>query len=191
MKSFTLDMNCLIAIENDEPEKAHVLALIEAADARRIGLSMVASGASERQPGGGYLNNIADFKERMRSLGFASVDLLKPIGRYDVGFWDHAISGSEEAIAREKEIFEALFPQHSASWAEYAATHGADVNDLSSPQGRKWKNMLCDAQAFWGREYYGKDHFVTSDDNFRKKLVVTGKVPADTILTPIEAIARI
>jgi hypothetical protein len=51
--------------------------------------------------------------------------------------------------------------------------------------------MLCDAQAFWGHEYYGTDHFVTSDDNFRKKLAVTGKVPADTILTLMEARARI
>jgi hypothetical protein len=191
MKSFTLDMNCLIAIENDEPEKAHVLVLIEAADAGRISLAMVASGASERQVGGGYSTNIADFRERMQSLGFASVELLKPIARSDVSFWDHAIYGSEEAIAREKEIFEALFPQHSASWAEYAATHGADVNDLSSMQGGKWRNMLCDAQAFWGHEYYRKDHFVTNDSNFRKKLVITGKVTADTILTPLEARAKI
>jgi hypothetical protein len=152
---------------------------------------MVASGASERQPGDVSLNNIADFKERMRSLGFASVGLLKPTGRYDISFWDHATYASEEAVAKEKEIFEALFPQHSASWAEYATTHGADVDNLSSPHGRKWKNMLCDAQAFWGHEYYGTDHFVTSDDNFRKKLAVTGKVPADTILTLMEARARI
>ncbi|ULK98753.1 hypothetical protein [Bradyrhizobium sp. I71] len=191
MKSFTLDMNCLIAIENDEPAKVHVLALIEAADAKKIALSMVASGASERQPGGVYLNNIADFKERMRSLGFGSVDLLKPIGRQDISFWDHAIYGSEEAAAREKQIFEALFPRHSASWSEYAAAHGADVDNLSSTQGRKWKNMLGDAQAFWGHEYYGADHFVTSDDNFRRKLVLTCKVPADTILTPMEARAKI
>lgn len=96
MKSFTLDMNCLIAIENDEPAKVHVLALIEAADAKKIALSMVASGASERQPGGVYLNNIADFKERMRSLGFGSVDLLKPIGRQDISF------GTTRSMGRRK-----------------------------------------------------------------------------------------
>ncbi|MBZ9604261.1 hypothetical protein [Phyllobacterium chamaecytisi] len=191
MTSFTLDMNCLIAIENDEPEKADVLALIEQANAGNIDLAMVASGASERQPGGGYLHTISDFEARMTALGFQSIELLKPIGKLDISFWGHAIYPSDEMLARETSIFEALFPQHSASWPQYAAANGADANDLSSVAGRRWKNMLCDAQAFWAHLYYVRDHFVTSDDNFRRKLVLIGMIPADSILTPRQAVGKI
>lgn len=50
--------------------------------------------------------------------------------------------------------------------------------------------MRFDAQAFCAHEH-GRDHFVTIDDNFRRKLVLTGIVPADVIVAPKQAIAKI
>jgi hypothetical protein len=189
--TFTIDMNCLIAIEKKEDAATDLLALVAAASAGTIGLAMVASAASERQRGGGFLGSIDAFRSRMDSLGFGPIELLKPIGKHDFSFYGHTIFPDEAGIARENEIFEALFPAHSASWEEYAAAHGVDVNDPSSKALGDWRNMLCDVQAFWGHEHYGRDHFVTTDKNFHRKLVLTKMIPDGVILSPADAVARL
>jgi hypothetical protein len=188
MKSFTLDTNCLIDLEDDNrPAKEHVLALIAAADAGKIRLSMVESAASERQLGGGYLNTIEEFNERVHQLGLGSIELLKPILKCNFSFWNNAIWGSEEMSARQNELFRQLFPEHSPVWSEYAASQGVQVEDHSSRAYINWRNKICDAQTFWAHEHYGRDHFVTSDGNFLAKLELKGRVPKGTILTPKEA----
>jgi hypothetical protein len=60
--TFTLDTNCLIDVAENRPARDSVLRLIAAADRGTADVAMVASSASERQPGGGYLETFTSFK---------------------------------------------------------------------------------------------------------------------------------
>lgn len=187
--SFTLDKNCLIDIEDDRPAKPHVLALIEAANDSRADVAMVASAASERQIGGGALTSIVPFRERMAALGFGAIGLLRPIGYWEISFHDWSLYG-DGIVDREREIFRALFPGREPKWADFAAAAGVGADSRDAPYWR-WRNFLCDAQAYWAHEHNGRNVFVTSDANFRKRLTASAGFPAAVIATPAEAAARL
>jgi len=146
------------------------------------------SSASERQQGCTFLASIAIFDERRNALGFTGLPLLPSNGRWDVSFFDHSVRASEEGSAREAAIYALLFPTSPVEWAEYAAAKGADVSDLTSPAGMRWRNQMLDAQALWAHDHAGRDVFVTSDQRLR---ILNGHsdFPGMTIRTPEEAIA--
>jgi hypothetical protein len=187
MASFTLDTNCLIDMAEDRPAAVHIRALLAARAKGEADLALVASSASERQQGGTYLASIAVFEERRNALGFDGLPLLPSIGRSDVSFFGHSVWGSKEGSAREAAIYSVLFPNSPVEWAEYATARGADVTDLISPAGMRWRNQMLDAQALWAHDHAGRDVFVTSDQRLR---VLNGHpdFPAMTIRAPEEAV---
>lgn len=188
MTSFTLDTNCLIDMAEDWPAAAHIRALLAAGANGEADLALVASSASERQQGGTFLASVAVFEERRNALGFNGLPLLPSIGRWDVSFFGHSVWGSEDGSAREAKIYSLLFPTSPVEWAECAAAKGADVNDLTSPAGMRWRNQMLDAQALWAHDHAGRDVFVTSDQRLRV-LNDHPDFPAMTIRTPEEAVA--
>jgi hypothetical protein len=183
--TFTLDTNCLIDVEDNRPARDSILRLIAAADRGFADVAMVASSAAERQPGGGYLKTLTAFKDRMQQLGFDSVKMLMPIARWDLSFWDYGILPSEAQMQRERLIFETLFPDTPYSWQEYAAATG--IERLDEPSAFKWRNRLCDAQAFWAHDDNQRHVFVTSDARFEKRLSTVKVFLTSTIATPVEA----
>lgn len=189
MKTFTLDTNCIIALDDEaRAERKAVMAIIEAGKEGRINVAMVASSAAEKQMTGTYLGNIGDFKNRMASLGLEHVDLLKPIATFDISFFDHSIYPSEEQSALQKRIFETLFPGTPFDWAEHAADLGQDPAEIETPAGQKWRNKFLDAQAMWGHINYGRDVFVTSDANFARRFKASEEFKHTIIATPGEAV---
>jgi hypothetical protein len=179
--------NCLIDVADSRPAGSSVMRLIEAADAGVADVAMIASSASERQPGGGFLETINDFKARMHQLGFGSVKLLEPIARWELSFWDYAIQPTDSQTNNEQLIFETLFPNIPYHWQDYAALNGIEA--LDEPQAFKWRNRLCDAQAFWGHVENRRDVFVTSHARFKRRLSPSGgPFSAHTIATPAEAV---
>ena len=103
MISLTLDTNCLVDVDENRPAATFILELVRAADQRTVSLAMVASSASEQMPGGKLLSNFADFQDRMKKLGLGSIGLLKPIGKFDVSFYDWCLAASDEMIELERE----------------------------------------------------------------------------------------
>ncbi|MDR7145559.1 hypothetical protein [Rhizobium sp. BE258] len=186
MKSFTLDTNCLIDIDEDRPAAAHIRALLEAGASGKADLALVASSASERQKGGTFLANISEFKERQNSLGFGSLPLLPSIARADMSFFDKSLYGWSEGTAREGLIFNLLFPSSSFEWADYAAAKGVDSKDHGTGAYLRWRNMILDAQALWAHDHAGRAVFVTSD--VRLKIINDHpEFPAMNVRTPEEA----
>jgi len=51
---------------------------------------------------------------------------------------------------RERLIFETLFPDTSYSCKSTRQRAGIETQLIDDPRAFKWKNRLCDAQAFWG-----------------------------------------
>jgi hypothetical protein len=187
MLTLTLDMNCLIDIDSAEPRKGtpHVRALIEKSERGVVDLAICASCASERQSDGSSLENFSQFQERLKRAGLSHLTLLKPLLRWDVSFFDYSIIAGPELSAQEDEIFRTLFPGSNPSWSETADLCGERVEDTSSAAFSKWRNKICDAQAFWSHEHNRRDVFVTSDGNFAKRF------PDRRILTPEQASAII
>jgi hypothetical protein len=185
--TFTLDTNCLIDVEDNRPARDSVLQLVDAADKGLADVAMVASSASERQPGGVYLKTFTSFRDRMHELGFGSIKMLMPIAKWDLSFWDHAIRPSEPQMQREQLIFETLFPDTPYSWQEYAAANGLEIEQINDARAFKWRNRLCDAQAFWAHDDNGRTVFVTSDGRFKKRLSRKREFLTSMIATPMEA----
>lgn len=185
---FTLDTNCLIAVEDNRPGKEAVLTLVAAARDGRADVAMVASCASERQIGGGYLTSIDSLITRLEGLGFGHLELLKPIAAYDVSFYDHGIYPSAEQQALQNEIFNALFPTTLPSWTHHATDLGINSANFDGPEGWKWRNKLLDAQALWAHLDNERDIFVTSDKNFSKRLLTHPRFGDVVIATPTEAL---
>lgn len=184
---FTLDTNCLIDVDDGRLAKGDVLAIIEAARRGEADVAMLASSASERQPGGGHLDNFGDFQKRMIDLGLSDIALLRPLGKLGVCYWGFSIYGDEKTVAREQLIFETLFPTIPYKWTDYAAANGLDQEALTSRGAWKWRNALCDAQAFWCHENDERDVFVTSDANFARRLAAASAFSTAKVNTPAEA----
>lgn len=172
--TFTLDTNCIIAVDESRPETAFVQELVQAYRTNIASVGLVAISASEWQQTGGHIENFGKFKERVTKLGLGDLAFLKPMMYWDVTFWDFSLwcDGAMEAF--ERNIHEVLFPNIPFLWADYCAANGLDSN--VAPHDKKWRNAKCDVQAFWSHAYRRRNVFVTSDRNFhaesrRSKLI--------------------
>lgn len=163
MLCFTFDTNCMYAIEEGRPEAKKLLHCVDAARLKKIDLALLAISASEKQKGGAYLTSFEAFKTRVANIGLSDFELLKPMGYYDVTYWDWAIYVDDETLNLEKEIHKILFPKQTF---EFHCPIDDPLHDL---QWRKWINRKCDTQALWCHIHYARDVFVTSDSNFFRR----------------------
>lgn len=186
----TLDHNCLIALEKDEPE-AKAIKLLIPHHKKTILLGVPAISASEWQLGDKRISTFSEFNERILVLGVRGVEILRPLGYWDVCFWDWAIWGSEEDFELEKRIHRVLFPNIPFDYPEYCESRDITPNDQE--MGRVWLNRKCDVLSMWSHIYYKGSVFVTSDRNYHKKSKKPAlvKLGAGTILTPREAVSML
>lgn len=188
---FTLDHNCLIAIEQQEqPATGCLRSLITRHDAGEAEVRLVATSASERQQGTiPYLTDFGDFQTRVARLGLGHLKLLAPVLTLDVSFLGWSVLAGDEDIALMERIHHVLFPKQSFNFQDALAAAGrtADPDAVE----RKWRNQLLDVQALWCHIHYGGDVFVTSDDNFHKqqKRQPLAALGAATILRPCDALS--
>ncbi len=168
MLKLTLDTNCIIDVDEQREGSEAVMALATAHAEGRVDLALVCSGAHERQKDGGYLQSFSLFTDRLEALGFPPLPVLPAIAYWDISFWGHGIRPDEAMKTREGLIFKAMFPNVAPDWPTYAAAKGVKQNDTSSTHFSKWKNRLCDVQAFWAHDYAKRDIFVTRDIEFQR-----------------------
>jgi hypothetical protein len=190
---FTLDHNCLIAIEKQEqPTAACLRSLIARHDAGEAEIRLVATSASERQQGTiPCLRDFGDFRARVARLGLGHLELLTPILTLDVSFLGWSILAADEDIALMEQLHRVLFPGQPFHFkdAVAAAGPGADPDIVE----RKWRNRLLDVQALWCHIHYGGDVFVTSDGRFRsqQKREPLAALGAANVLRPCHALSVI
>ena len=134
MRSFTLDTNCLIAIDEARPEAAAVRGLADAHAAGKADVAAVAISASEKQSGGGSIENFVEFRRRMEALGLAHLDGLAPMAYHDVTFMDWSLWSDNSMQELERKIHEALFPNVEFIWQDYCR-----ANNLAETCG--WRNI--------------------------------------------------
>jgi hypothetical protein len=186
---FTLDHNCIVAIDEDrQPEAGCLRALLARHDAGDIDVRLVATSASERQQNGPYLENFGQFQARLADLGLGHLELLAPIAVADVSYLDWCILAGPDDIALMKRIHSVLFAGHSFDLQEALAAAAGQADPAVTEQ--KWRNRELDVQALWCHLRYDGDIFVTSDDGFFKKLKrePLANVGATRILRPCDAV---
>jgi hypothetical protein len=187
MTSFTLDTNCIYALAKGEPDAVFVRSL---AEAHRTGTALVAISASENHPGGGTLTSFAQFQANIARLGLGHLEELKPLGCWDVTFWDWCLWANDAMTALERQIHATLFPHIEYELADYCRRLGSKPD---RPLPRGWRNAKCDVLALWSHIHHGREVFVTGDENFHaptKKPALLALGPGE-ICRPMEAVALI
>ena len=189
MRTFTLDTNCIIAVDESRKEAAAIRALADSHAAGTAHVALVAISASERQKDGGLLETFTQFQERLASLGLAHLELLMPMFYFDVTYWDWAIWSEPEMETAERAIHEILFSGVEFLWTDYCAARGLSPKETQLAHG--WRNAKCDVQAIWSHIHHKREVFVTADRNFhaQSKKPALISLGANQIETPESALA--
>lgn len=172
----TLDHNCIIDLVNKTIAGNQVEAIIKNT---KYECFVVNIGASEMQKWGVNSNSYDKFEELLNEANIAKLPRLDPMGIWDVTFWDNCIYSDEIMTNLSDQIEVILFGN---------TIGGIPNGGLSSKEGRKYLNKLCDVHTLWCHIFYGNDIFLTNDGNFMKKTKLPKllKLGAKNICRPID-----
>lgn len=188
----TLDHNCIIALENNEPDAPYLRRLIAVHNLNKISLRVAAIGSSERLPSGGYPSHFSSFERRVAALGLQQIEFSLPVGKWGITFWGRSVWASTQSESLERAIHVILFPDIEFEYQDFCMKRGLDpVN--SGELGETWRNAKCDVLALWSHINDGGNIFITSDRNYHKQskkpqLIALG---AGDILKPEEAVVAV
>lgn len=108
--TFSLDTNCVVAVDENREEASSVRALANAHTLGTADVRLVAISASERQKLGDQLETFSEFQERMAFLGLGHLPLLLPMMYWDLTYWDECLWADKQMALLEWELHEILFP---------------------------------------------------------------------------------
>jgi hypothetical protein len=91
MRTFTLDTNCIVSIDESRVDAAAIRALANAHADGTARLAVIAISASERQRDGQQLRSFAIFKDRLAALDFAHLEVLRPMAYADICYFDWSL----------------------------------------------------------------------------------------------------
>lgn len=186
--TLTLDTNCLIALESGELLAKAVAAMHELHVAGQLRLAVVAVIASENgRRGDGAVEVL---KQGLSARGWGSVEVLAPASTWGLTYWDHGrlIDAAEDAILRH--MWEILFPGISQDYTKYCRQRGLAIDEQNLDP--KWVNRMCDVLTIGAHLAYGRDTFVTLDENFHKPAKRAGlaEIGVRDIARPDEVVGR-
>ena len=189
MLSFTLDTNCIIAVEEPRPATAAVRELIARQRASTAVVRLVATTAAENQRDGSTLDNFSHFQQRLQGLGLDDLEILAPVAVLDLVYLDWCVFAHDEAEEESQRLHDVLFPTMPFHYAD-AVSEGLPEEDHRRAE-RKWRNRRLDVLVLHTHILAKADVFVTSDAGFyklgrRERLAALG---APVILTPQDALA--
>ena len=189
MRTFTLDTNCLIDVEENRPAAAAIRALATAHAGGAADVAVIAMSASENPKPGQRIHNFSEFQDRLAILGLAHLSIVLPMMYFDISFWDRCLWTDEVMADLERQIHAILFPNVQFLWQDYCRDNGIDPPPNSSVG--KWRNCKCDVQAIWSHIHGRRDVFVTSDRNFHNKRPALVALGAGQIECPGDAVKLI
>jgi hypothetical protein len=159
MVRYTLDTNCIIAMEESRPEASALRTLVEKDHQGTVIVQIPAITAAERQRSGTPLEHFDHFRARIAALGLGKAVFLRPPMYVGLCFADYCIVHGDEFLSQERAIHEVLFS--SVPFEIDTSEH-----PVGSKQWLRWLNAKCDVLMMWCHLHYGGDVFVTSDKNF-------------------------
>ncbi len=188
MRSFTLDWNCVIALENVEPQGESVSLLVDAHRARRADVALLATSASESLRNKTFPGSYKDFEERVQRAGLSDLPVLLTPAVVSLTFIERSyiVDQSDYSGLRDR-IWSLLFPTISQE-APLTWEHDPEEELYSSSLSR-WRNAWCDVHSLITHMDHGRDVFVTSNTkHFQKHQEQLRNLGVDRIATPRESL---
>lgn len=164
----TLDTNCIIALEKEEPAADSIRSLKIAHQAERIELRVVAISAVEWQKSWRKLGQppLSQFTEKLDRAGLNGVVILRPMAYIELCYIDWGLICDDGMIAKERRIHEIIAPSIEFDYDRYCEKR--HIKRQSGTVDRKWLNAKCDTQMMWSHIHHKGDVFVTNDRDFLK-----------------------
>ena len=125
---YTLDTTNLLDLDENRPRAPFVRALIDAHSAGTADLAIVAMSASENQQGS-LLTNYADFERSITDLGMHHLDVLFPMGYFDVAFLDRCLWVGDVMVGLEKRIHSILFSHKAIALADFVESVRSQMSE--------------------------------------------------------------
>lgn len=175
MLTVTFDTNCLIDVEGKRSGSGYdyqdVLKILELHKKQKIDLAVVAASASDIRINGAVVDNFSKFLTWLGQIGFKDVSILKPVGYWDITFFDYCLWSGKELEELDHKIHDILFPQFP-------------YEDSQSRFGDNWRNAKLDVLMLWAHIWNKRDCFITRDGNFLRKAKELDSVGTKEILHP-------
>jgi hypothetical protein len=172
LQTFTLDTNCIIAIENENEEPDNARAILRLVELHRRGLAdvaVVAMMASENPRSNTHVGSFDDFLLRLERSGLSRLRIILPLAYWGVSFWGQALWSDADGAALERNLHAILFPTLQFDYRDYCAANGLDAGQPRSNNRRdKWLNAKCDVQTIWSHIHHRRDVFVADDGRFHR-----------------------
>lgn len=185
MLSFTLDTNCVIDVDEHRPGEPSVRSLADAHADGAADVAVVAIMASEKQRGGGTLDNFGIFKQRLDLLRLGQLGLCLPLCYFDISYWDHCLWSGPVEKELDLRIHQILFTDIKPDYREFCDEKGLPSSPVIWDKTRHiWRNAKCDVQAIWSHVNARRDVFVSNDKNFHDHAAELVALGAGRIETP-------
>jgi hypothetical protein len=159
MVRYTLDTNCIIAMEESRLEASALMTLVERLRLGTVIVQITAIAAAERQRSGISLERFDDFRARIAALGLGEAVFLRPPMYAGLCFADYRIVHEDEFLSQERAIHEVIFS--STPFEIDGSEH-----PVGSKQWLRWLNAKCDVLTMWCHLHYRGGVLVSSDENF-------------------------
>jgi hypothetical protein len=158
----TLDFNCIIALEDNEPSAEYLNHLLNLHDQNKLDICVPAISGIEKLKNGSNANSISELINRLGNLSKRPIKILNTLAYLDMWFLGYAILAEDELVALDEQIHNILFPNTPYLWDDFVRTKNGNLEVAFS----KWKNNRCDVISMWCHIYHKNDIFITNDNNF-------------------------
>lgn len=192
MKTYTLDWNCVIELEEQRPQAASVQSLVDAHRRQEIEVALLAASASENTKSKLFPGNAKLFFERVKALGLDDLPLVPMPAIVGLSYFDNAfwVSDAEEFERLKSALWAVMAPNVAIKPIDHLP-EGQKLTDdaIQSEALSKWRNVWCDVISAYSHIHAKRDVFVTSNTkDFQKHREQLSKLGMAVILTPSEAV---
>ena len=189
---FSLDWNCVIEVEEGQPQADAVNTLIAAHRMGQIEVALLEASASENTKSKVFPGNAELFLKRVARLGWDDLPLVPMPGIRGLSYWDHAYYVDDSEAFERK--FDAIWAVMAPRFARHPQAHlkpdqTLDDAAIQSDGLSKWRNTWCDAMSAYTHIHAKRDVFVTNNTrDFQGHAEALEPLGMTRIATPNDAV---
>ncbi|MDP2579438.1 hypothetical protein Q8W37_05810 [Shimia thalassica] len=170
MKKLTLEWNAVTTWDDPERQGHASLGKIVQAHQTLFKVGIVTTAASENLMDQNFPKSAADFRERLKSVGWAHLELINTLAITGLTFIGSSRwapnSGNKELVEKLWDVLPGTIRSSSREFAKENCI--PDDCSITSPPYRRWRNAWCDVHSLEAHISARRDVFVTNDrKNFK------------------------
>lgn len=192
MKTFNLDWNCIIDLEEKErPNHAYVNSLLKLHRSKHINISLMAVSASETTKAQSFPESMKVFDDRIEALGLGSLSVTPVpaiINMTYIGQHSRIVADAHEFNKLRSKIWSITAQNIPEKWRDFKTKHQITHDNLWHRDYRKWRNIWCDTMCIYCHIESQKNYFVTNNTrDFQDHENELSKIGFTKAVTPKEA----